>query len=289
MSNPVVIFAAAVVLGLGFLTLRPLLLRLAGGLARREQSRPIPQRWLDILQQQVPAAQHLDQSQRVELLRAGRELMETRHWEGCGGLSLTDDMKLVVAAQACLLTVGIPGEAFPGLREVLVYPSTFVGRRVCDPRAWLNANEPSREVPELGEAWTNGIIVISWEAVIRGAADPHDGKNVVLHEFAHELAAEHQLVPRAVGSADYPPSVADPEAWERILREALEELSYKVDRHTASALDPYGATNPAEFFAVATETFFEKPGALKEEYPALYGQLQSFFQQDPAALVVPAG
>lgn len=289
MSDAVVIVGAAAVLGLGFLALRPLLLRLADGAVRRERSRPIPQRWIDLLQQRVPAAQHLDLAQRVELLRASRELMETRHWEGCGGLPLTDDMKLVIAAQACLLTVGIRGEAFPGLREVLVYPNTFVGRRVCDPRAWLHANEPGREVPELGEAWTNGIIVISWEAVVRGAADPHDGKNVVLHEFAHELATEHQLVPRAVGSDDYPPAVADPAAWERTLRESFEELSYKVDRHTASVLDPYGATNPAEFFAVATETFFEKAGALKEEYPALYAQLQTFFHQDPAALVVPAG
>ena len=206
-------------------------------------------------------------------------------------MTLTEDMKLVIAAQACLLTLALPGEPFPGLREILVYPTTFVPRRVCDPRKWLQSSEPERTLPELGESWSNGVIVLSWDAVVRGAANPSDGHNAVLHEFAHELAYEYDLNPPAsvsqlVYHAEWRPEVKNPERWRRVVESSYQQLCGKVEENTPNVLDRYGATNPAEFFAVATETFFERAGELRNEDPELYSLLCTFYAQDPARLVL---
>ena len=286
--------AAASVVGIAFFGayfgLRPLLNHFARRSAAAKESAPLPAHWLTLLAESVPAVQHLTIPQRIGLLRSARELIDTRHWEGCGGLNLTPDMTFIIAAQACLLTQAIPGEPFPDLREVLVYPSTFVSDRVCDPRKWLTANAPKHPLPELGEAWGNGIIVIAWDAALAGVRDAHDGRNVVFHEFAHELAYEHRLAPKALlleealfGKKEVPlPDVPQPEKWRRVLEEAFENLCFKAEHNTPSAIGKYGATNLAEFFAVSAETFFEKPRELAKEYPELYEQLRSFFRQDPA-------
>lgn len=194
---------------------------------------------------------------------------------------------MTIAAQACLLTLALPGEPFPGVREIVVYPGTFVPRHVRDPRKWLQASEPpsQRPVPLEGESWGNGIMVLSWDAVREGARNPGDGSNVVLHEFAHELDFERHLTPPPL---DAPvamlPSVADAEQWRRALADSYQRLCGKIEAHAPSALDAYGATSIAEFFAVATETFFETPIQLAREEPDLYAQLRSLYQQDPAAV-----
>lgn len=240
----------------------------------------------------------LSEPERTKLLRGARDLIDTLHWEGCGGFLLTADMQLVIAAQACLLTLGIPGEPFPGLREVLVYPSTFVPRRVCDPRKWLAASEPQRAVPLVGQSWSNGTIVLGWEGALAGAGDPHDGHNVVFHEFAHELASEHHLTPPSVsvailpagalgglptgGRIEWRPGVPNVGAWRRVFEESYERLCAKVEAQAASVMDRYGATNHSEFFAVATEAFFERPRELMAEDQDLYSQLSAFYRQDPA-------
>ena len=270
----------------GVFALRPLLLRLAEGGARRREDAPLPSGWLSLLDTSVPAARHLSEPERMRLLSASRELIATRRWEGCRGLTLTEDMKVVIAAQACLLTRAISGEPFTGLREILVYPTTFVSRHVCDPRKWLESSDPQRAVPELGESWSNGVIVLSWDAVLQGAANPADGHNAVLHEFAHELAYEHDLTPPDPAilafRGEWRPRVADPERWRSVMENSYEQLCGKVEANTPSVLDEYGATNRAEFFAVATETFFERAGELRTEDPELYALLCTFYAQDPA-------
>ena len=275
-----------------FLGLRPLLLRWVTASAAREAAKSIPSRWLALIDRDIPATRHLNLAERQALLRSARELMTTRHWEGCNGLVLTEDMRLIIATQACLLTTAIRGEPYPHLREVLVYPTAFVARRVCDPRAWLGANNSAKATPELGESWSNGVIVLAWDSALQGAADPRDGRNVVFHEFAHELASEHSLVPPGLSHGELlnranptapkvTASVTDPERWHRVLEESYGRLCAKVSANTASVLDPYGATNPAEFLAVATEVFFERPRELRAEYPELYEQLRTFYRQDP--------
>jgi len=286
----VVIVIAALILTGGFLLLRPLLLRLAANYERRLEAAPIPAPWLSLVEQSIPLTRHLTNGERTRLLHATRELITTRHWEGCGGLVLSHDMQVIIAAQACLLTLAIPGEPFPGLRDILVYPGAFVPRRICDPRKWLATAIPERPAPELGEAWSQGVIVLGWEAALTGATNAQDGRNVVLHEFAHELSFEHHLIPAVVSlatlgggpDAQRSPTVSDVEAWLRVLQEGYERLCATIEAKEPSVLDPYAATNLAEFFAVATEAFFERSRDLSRECPELYDQLRTFYGQDPA-------
>ena len=139
-------------------------------------------------------------------------------------------------------------------------------------------------------------MVLAWDSALEGAADPRDGRNVVFHEFAHELASEHFLVPPGWSPGELQniayrlapsvtPTVPDPERWQRVLEESYTQLCDKVSASTASVLDPYGATNLAEFFAVATEVFFERPRELHAECPELYAQLKTFYRQDPESPV----
>jgi len=286
-----VLLVSGVVILAAIFTLRPILLRLSQRDALRKASQPLPRQWVALLHQSIPATRHLTDEQRVQLLRSSRDLIRTRRWEGSGGLILTEVIQLTIAAQACLLTLAMPGEPFPGVREILVYPRTFVPRHVCDPRKWLQASEPQRPLPLEGEAWGNGVMVLSWEAVREGARNPGDGSNVVLHEFAHELDYERHLTAGLElaefvdgAAATMVPSVPDPEEWRRVIQASYERLSERIAAHTASALNEYGGTNIAEFFAVATETFFEKPVQLAREDPDLYAQLRSLYQQDPAAV-----
>jgi Mlc titration factor MtfA (ptsG expression regulator) len=287
LNQVLVVLGGGLLLAGGVVALRPLLLRWAQGAARRREAAPLPVNWLPVLESSVPVARHLSHADRLRLLHASRELISTRRWEGCRGLTLTEDMQLVIAAQACLLTLAIPGEPFPGLREILVYPTTYVGRHICDPRKWLQSSEPQRPLPQLGESWSNGVIVVAWDAVLRGAENPSDGHNTVLHEFAHELAFEHDLNPPIlVLHGEWTPQVTDPERWRSVLETSYEQLCAKVEANIPSVLDSYGATNTAEFFAVATETFFERAGELRNEDPELYALMCTFYAQDPAQLAV---
>jgi Mlc titration factor MtfA (ptsG expression regulator) len=242
----------------------------------------------------VPAAKELTPEQRSRLLLLSRELIDTRHWEGCGGFVLDTDKKLVIAAQASLLTLATPGAPFPGLRAILVYPEGFVAGRVRDMRKWVPTSEPAEPSPELGESWTDGTVILGWDAAISGAVDARDGKNLVIHEFAHQFAFDNHLVPASISQAILPegwfgfekpwerlPNVPDVELWLRTLRESYERRVAIGD--ASSALDAYAMTNYSEFFAVATEAFFELPAMLKSEDAALYGQLAALFHQDPAA------
>ena len=132
----------------------------------------------------------------------------------------------------------------------------------------------------LGESWARDVVVLAWDSVLSGAADVHDGHNVVLHEFAHQLDQED-------GQGDGVPVLPQRSmyvAWARVLGHDFDQLVRDAGRGHRALLDRYGATNPAEFFAVVTETFFEKPRQLRAKYPALYLQLQQFYRQDPAAL-----
>jgi MtfA peptidase len=285
---PVLLILAAMALFAGALFgLRPLVVRLLARAAQREPPAPIPAEWTATVLRQVPGLRALDGEERTRLLHAARGLIATRSWEGCGGLALTIDMQLVIAAQACLLTLERPGDPYPTLKTILVYPRTFVPRQFRDLRKWLPSSESEPAAPQLGEAW-DGIVVLAWDDALAGAADPADGQNVVFHEFAHQLDFEHHLTPDEdeVGTfleRKVRPDVPDPEAWQRVLEDSYEQFSARVERGLPVVLDAYGATDPGEFFAVATEVFFEQPRALRSAYPDLYAQLGSLYRQDPAA------
>lgn len=221
----------------------------------------------------VPYVASLPEEDRRELWGHVRVLLEEKTFEGCGGLELTDEIKLSIAAQAGVLLLHRETDYYPGVESILVYPSTYVVRNT---RQMLGDTVLEADQRRIGESWVRGVVVLAWDAVRSGAANAHDGHNVVFHEFAHQLDAEGR-----------PPALREGATygvWARALAAEYEELVRQVHAHRHTDLDAYGATNPAEFFAVATEAFFETGAALRERRPALYDALRTFYGQDPAAV-----
>jgi len=232
---------------------------------------PFPAEWLAIVERNVPLYRRLPPAQQESVRHSIRILLAEKNFEGCGGLVMTDEIRVTIAAHAALLLLGRARDLFPNLESVLVYPSAYRGpvtQRL--PSGVIEEGEQGR----LGESWHDGVVVLSWDDTMRGAADSGDGHNVVLHEFAHQLDQED-------GTADGTPYLGGRSlyaAWARVLGADFERL-----REGPGVLDRYGATNPAEFFAVATETFFEKPHQLRAQNGELYAQLRAYYDVDPAA------
>jgi Mlc titration factor MtfA (ptsG expression regulator) len=239
----------------------------------RLRQRPFPRAWARILQRRVPLAQQLPAPLQRRLLGLVQVFIADKPFIGCAGLVVDDEMRVTIAAQACLLLLGQPGDAaYPRLRQVLVYPQAFVA-----PRRQLLPGGVVSEQPQLlaGESWAQGQVILAWSEVLAGAADPADGRNVVLHEFAHQVDQDG-------GDADGRPWQHDADArarWAAVVGEGLAQLRAQP----SDALDAYGGTDPAEFFAVATEAFFERPRALADAAPQLYAELARLYRLDPAA------
>jgi len=279
MEGLAVVGAALVLIVVGYVGVSAVLRRIPVT-SRRLPTGPIPDSWYGIVDHDVPLARWLSAEERERLLRLVQVFLAEKHFEGCGGLTVTEEMKVRIAAEACLLLLNLEGPCYPTLRTVLVYPYGFVPKIAGAPGTGEIARSP---VPLIGESWGDGVVVISWDDAVRGARNPADGDNVVLHEFAHQLDAED-------GTADGAPILAPGalRTWGGVLSEEYERLRREAADDRRSALDEYGATNKAEFFAVATETFFEKPVQLEREHPELYSQLQQFYRQDPARRAPPA-
>src|SRR5574337_288807 len=295
----VLLGAAALLIGAGLL-LAPPISRLLARRAARYATAPTPAAWHRIVERDLQGLRGLDTVRRERLLRLARDLIETRHWETAGGLELTDAMRVTIATQAAQLVVELPGEPYPHLRSVLIYPSTFIPAEGYDPYSSARARPRGPHFPELGESWPDGVVVIAWDAARAGARRPADGRNVVFHEFAHLLDFQYQLTPGeadlsgTVAAPGFDPSWAssrastgdDPDfpgsaGWRRALTEAYERHCVSIGRGDPTVLDPYGGTNEAEFFAVATEAFFERPAQLAAEHPEIYRYLVAFYRQDP--------
>lgn len=242
--------------------------------------REFPDHWTEILERRFAIYPHLPDSLREDLHQRLLGFVNRKRFEACGSLAeVTEEMRVLVAAQACLLLIGRPREKlFPRLKSILLYPGAFRdrGRRTFG----LDAGDGDERVIRLGESWTTGSVILAWDSVKRGAANDHDGMNVVLHEFAHQLD-------QADGIGDGVPTldaVGDYQDWEEIMKREYEELVEDANNPRARPLmDTYGAENPAEFFAVATETFFEMPEDLSEEHPELYGELRDYYGVDPVS------
>jgi MtfA peptidase len=249
---------------------------------RREQLRAtaLPAAWQTAILRNVPYWQLLSAAERNELAGHVQVLMAEKPWEGCGGLDLSDEIRVTIAAQAGLLLLNRETDYFPKLGSILVYP----GRYLVDaehrlPDGTVIAGEEIRS----GESWLRGSVVFSWQDVLDGAADPADGQNVVLHEFAHQLDSES-------GANEGAPLLDTPEMqaeWARVLGHEYDRLRGDLATGRATFLRPYAATSPAEFFAVVTEAFFEQPIPLRQRHPELYLQYQLYYRQDPAARFSP--
>jgi Mlc titration factor MtfA (ptsG expression regulator) len=239
--------------------------------------RQFPPEWLKIIETNVPFYNSLPPEDKNELQRHILIFVSEKKFEGCGGLKITDEIKVTIAAQACILLLHRKTDYYPGLSSILVYPTAFIASHTRQLASGVVV-----EVPQilLGESWHRGSVVLSWDDIKRSAADIHNGHNIVLHEFAHQIDS-------AWGKGDSTVVLKDRSsyiAWARVLQKDYEKLRHAAAQNHPTFLDKYGATDPAEFFAVATEFFFEKPKELKEIHPKLYKELRQFYQQDPAGL-----
>jgi len=244
---------------------------------KRLVRRLFPDEWLRIIEKNVPFYKKLPDVDKKELQRHILIFIGEKRFEGCGGLEISDEVKVTIAAQACILLLHRQTDYYPGLSSILVYPQAYIVPETHYMPGGIVAE--GREI-RLGESWHHGSVVLSWDDVRRSAADINDGHNVVFHEFAHQLDSSG-------GRRDSTPIIQDRStyiAWARTLQQDYERLRREVGRNNDTLLDEYGATNPAEFFAVATECFFEKPKELQRLHPDLYRELKQFYQQDPAHL-----
>jgi Mlc titration factor MtfA (ptsG expression regulator) len=240
------------------------------------RQRPFPAEWRAFIEKNVPYAACLSIKDQNELFGHVQVFLAEKRFEGCGGLQITDEIRVTVAAQACVLLLHRDTDYYPKLVSILIYPSTYLvpGSRTPD---GLVADAPQAR---LGESWTRDLVVLAWDSVLAGAADVHDGHNVVLHEFAHQLD-------QASGAGDGAPILPHRSmyvAWARVLGHDYDQLVRETARNHRTLIDRYGATNAAEFFAVVTETFFEKPAQLRKTHPELYQQMKLFYRQDPEAI-----
>lgn len=245
--------------------------------AEEMRGRPLPDEWSAIIARNVPFVSHLPPADRVELAGHVQVFLAEKPFEGCGGLEITDEVRVTVAATACILLLHRGTACYPDLKSILVYPTAYLVPAGQAVGGGMVSDDPQGR---LGESWVRGVVVLAWDNVLAGAADIHDGHNVVLHEFAHQLDQE-------TGAGDGAPVLPQRSmyvAWARVLGHEFDQLVRDAADNHRTLIDTYGATNPAEFFAVVTEAFFEKPRQLRAKHPELYLELQLFYKQDPAAL-----
>ena len=237
---------------------------------------PFPEAWRPHLQRHVPYFAWLSVDRQTRLRDNLRIVIAEKEWVGCGGLSVTDEMRVTIAAQACLLVLEFqPPYHYDRVKSVLIYPRPYRHR----PDRWGRDGSGLSGQILLGEAWHRSPIVLAWESVVEGAANPHDGHNVVFHEFAHHLDGVD-------GQTDGTPPLESREQyrqWELAVLPEYQRLVRARNERQPSLLDYYGATNQTEFFAVATECFFEQGLAMRERHPQLYEALRGFYRQDTAA------
>ncbi len=242
---------------------------------RRLRAQAIPEAWRDIVARSLPFFARLSAADQKELLGHVQVFLAEKRFEGCAGLELTDEIRVTIATQACLLLLHRQTDYYPRLLTILVYPSGFVvdQSEPLSGEIWREGREA-----RLGETGPQmGSLVLAWDAAHGGALDPSDGQNLVLHEFAHQLDFEDF----AADGAPLLGSRQDRRSWAEVMRIEFASLRAADETGIATLLDGYGASHPTEFFAVATEAFFERPHALQQARPELYSEMARFFRQDP--------
>jgi hypothetical protein len=220
----------------------------------------------------------LDDAERSHLRALVQVFIAEKDWEGCGGLELTDEIRVTISAQACLLLLGLPHNYYQNVETIIVYPSTVIPpqRKLGFFETALVPIEESH--PIIGQAFQQGPVIIIWDAALHDGRHPELGHNVVYHEFAHKLDMLD-------GAADGTPSLRDRAEyrdWVQTCSREYLRLKHDAEHGRKSFLNAYGATNEAEFFAVATEQFFDQPSLMIKHAPDLYRVLKEYYRQDPA-------
>ncbi len=246
----------------------------AGWRRLRVRRQPFPQAWREILRRRMPAFARLPADVQLQLKKHAQVLLAEKPFIGCGGLAITDEMRVLIAIQASLLLLNRRAGYFPSLRQVLVYPGAFVVER---PTAGLGGLTRDERRVLAGESWQQGQVILSWDDVLAGAADPGDGRNVVIHEFAHQLDQES-------GFANGAPFLGRRDRyarWAAVLGFEFEALQQRLARGEPGLIEAYAATDAAEFFAVVSELFFERPAELAAAHPALYDEFARYYCAQP--------
>lgn len=231
---------------------------------------PFPGEYAAILEERLPFYSRLAAEMKTMLHAKILVFLDEIRFEGCAGQEITDEVKLTVSGQASLLLLNDESSFFNLLQVVLVYPSTYVAKA-------LQPDGTIEESVRLGESWMTGTVVLAWDNVVHGIKNTNDGHDVVLHEFAHQLDQQS-------GSANGAPvlkGLTSYACWAQVLGREYKELKKRKQNFKKTLMDKYGATNPAEFFAVATETFFEKPEKMQEKHPELFEELKKYYRLDP--------
>ncbi len=244
---------------------------------RRERLRraPFPAEWETILDKRWRLYAHIPEPLKRELRGHVRIFLAEKRFYGCGGLTITDAIRLLIAAQACLLILNRKTDYYGKLRSILVYPSAFIVDRETVDEAGIHT---AWREPRIGESWEIGRVIVAWDEVAPEETSLRRTDSVVLHEFAHQLDAEDGIAngtPMLGARARY-------EVWARVLGGEYRALCEKVSKGETTLIDPYGAEDASEFFAAATECFFERPRALREQHSELYETLRDYYRLDPA-------
>ncbi|WP_441000848.1 zinc-dependent peptidase [Fodinibius sp. SL11] len=238
----------------------------------------LPDDQLATLKNNVPYYHHLPTHLQEKLIGLTQIFLHEKRFEGCAGLEITDEIRISIAAQASILVLGIKDLSYfyEDLRSVLVYPEKYVAKiKQRNNGFFVEEGFQQRH----GEAWSHGYVILAWSEVQKGASDIHDGQNLVFHEFAHQLDYEYGATDQ-VGSANKHSSYL---TLAKVLGREYKKFLTTLKENQQTLIDEYGATNPAEFFAVVTEIFFENPKELRQKYPTLYQEFTEFYQQDPAS------
>ena len=256
---------------------------LFGKSKRRQRLREeaFPPNWRRLVDTRVPMVGRLPAEDQAELLGHARVLLEEKHFEGAGSLLMRDEVRVTIAAQAAVLLVRRDSDYFPRLTSIIVYPTGYVAKDATHSEGGIWSEGEDHLLGHTGRDLH--ALVLAWDEVRAGAADPTDGQNLVLHEFAHQLDFED-------GYTDGTPpleSNAGVRSWAEVMGQELEALRRAADLGDPTVLDPYGAEDPAEFFAVATEAFFERADDLVRHHPRLYDELRRFYRQDPTTWAKP--
>ncbi len=240
---------------------------------KRILGRPFPAHWQVIVERRLPFLHKLDESEQKQLQDMIKLFVAKKNFYGCGGLEINDDIRVTIAAEACLLLLNRDTGIYPALKHILVYPSAFKVERQQH-----NADGTVSQMQSglLGESWDNSKVILSWDDVEQGIENFNDGHNVVVHEFSHQLDSES-------GSANGAPTLRKNsyQLWAKVLSTEFKALIKASENHDKTVMDYYGATSPAEFFAVATEVFFEKPHQMSKKHPALYNEFKTYYCVDP--------
>jgi Mlc titration factor MtfA (ptsG expression regulator) len=243
---------------------------------RKLLAQPFPDAWLNYLHKNVAHYKFLTEAEQARLRDDLRIFVAEKSWEGCGGLQMTDEIKVTIAAQACLLVLGLEHNYYDRVLSILVYPHGYRAPPPEDSPAGVIVDAAD---DRLGEAHYRGPVILSWAEVLKDGRHPRRGRNLVFHEFAHQLDMLDGVI-------DGTPPLKDEEQarrWHKVMTAEYERLIEESAEGRATLLDEYGTKNEAEFFAVATECFFDKPVPLHHRHPQLYALLSEYYHQDPAA------